>query len=211
MIAQTIPKISAHEAQITGNLFLAEHLPEYFRAGEPVYDQTSQSWCVPVLLDYRYASPFGVVGQIFINASAAEVMTHTPLAEMREAGRKLYQQHFAGLAAAAAAPESFPATAETAAFRARATANGFLLDHLPDRFCASDPHFDSAAQVWHVPVILAYPHIGSIGEAGEIVLNACCAEVLSHTPFAEMKARALSLYEQNREKINAAFLSARDA
>ncbi|MGH9855659.1 MAG: hypothetical protein ACREBD_37975 [Blastocatellia bacterium] len=161
-------------------------------------------------MDYRYASPFGVVGQIFINASAAEVITNTPLTEIQEAGRKLYQQHLGGLATAAA-PESFPATAETSAFRARATANVFLLDHLPDRFCASDPHFDSAAQVWHVPVILAYPHIGSIGEVGEIVLNACCAEVLSHTPFAEMKARGLSLYEQNREKINAAFLSARDA
>lgn len=208
MIAQTIPKISAREAQTTANLFLSERLPEYFRAGEPVYEQGSQSWRVPVLLDYRYASPFGVVGQIFINASAAEVITHTPLTEMQEAGRKLYQQHLGRLAAAS---ENSPATAETVTSRAIATANIFLLDHMPDRFCAGDPHFDSAAQVWRVPVILTYPRVGSIGEAGEIVLNACCAEVLSHTPFAELKARGLSLYEQNREKINAAFLSARDA
>lgn len=210
MIAQTIPKISAHEAQATAKLFLSERLPEYFRAGEPVYEQSSQSWRVPVLLDYGYASPFGVVGQIFINASDAEVITHTPLAEMQEAGRKLYQQHLGRLAAAAAS-EGSPATAETAALRAVAAANIFLLDHMPDRFCADDPHFDSAAQVWHVPVILAYPRVGSIGETGEIVLNACCAEVLSHTPFAEMKARGLSLYEQNREKLNAAFPSAGDA
>jgi hypothetical protein len=39
-------------------------------------------------------------------------------------------------------------------------ANLFLSDHLPDRFLASSPTLDFAANVWRVPVWLAYPFIG---------------------------------------------------
>ncbi|MGH9837647.1 MAG: hypothetical protein ACREEM_02560 [Blastocatellia bacterium] len=211
MIAQAVPKISAHEAQATANLFLSTHMPEYFRAGEPIYDQTSQVWRVPVLLDYGYASPFGEVGQLVINAFAAEVISHTPLTEMQELGRKLYQQHSRSRAAAFAADENAPAVTKTAAFQAQAAVNGFILDHLPDRFCADDPHFDAAANVWRVPVILAYLYVGSLGQVGEVVVNANTETILSHTPFDEMKAHARSLYEQNREKLEAAFLQARNA
>ncbi|MGH8742833.1 MAG: hypothetical protein ACREUY_00990, partial [Burkholderiales bacterium] len=165
------------------------------------------------LLDYRYANPFGEVGQVVINAFAAEVVTHTSLTEMQESGRKLYQQHFRSRAAAFAADENAPAATNTAAFQAQAAANGFILDHLPDRFCADDPHYDAAANVWRVPVIFAYLYVGSLGQVGEIVVSDKAETILSHTPFDEMKARARGLYEQNRKKLEAAVpkISAIDA
>lgn len=203
MIAQTIPKISALEAQATADRFLSAHLPEYFRAGEPAHDQTAQTWCVPVLLDYRYANPFGEVGQLVINAFAAEVISHTPLAEMEKAGRNLYWQHFKRNTAVLATPEN-PA----AALEVEAIAGGFLIDHLPDRFSNSAPRWDEASGQWKVPVILAYPRIGSVGEVGELAISAACGEVISHTPFAEIRERARALYDQRRDEIEAAFLSA---
>ena len=96
------------------------------------------------------------------------------------------------------------------AFEAIAAANLFLSDHMPDRYCADDPRFDEAAQLWRVPVILAYLHVGSIGEVGEITVSAFSEEIISHTPFEEMKSRGLKLYEQHREEIEAAFSQARN-
>src|SRR5205085_4866669 len=49
---------------------------------------------------------------------------------------------------------------KTTAFEAQAAANLFLLNHLPDRFLAAVPSFDNAAQVWRVPIVVAYPVIG---------------------------------------------------
>lgn len=71
------------------------------------------------------------------------------------------------------------------ALEAQAVANLFLSDHLPDRYCAGDSHYDQATQVWRVPVLIAYRHIGALGEVGEIVINAFAKEVLAHTPCSK--------------------------
>ncbi len=92
------------------------------------------------------------------------------------------------------------------AFEVQAAANGFLLDNLPDRFCADDPHYNYATRCWVVPVVLAYPVIGSIGQVGLLEISAFSAEILSHTPFDEIKAVGKTLYEAHRDEINAAFL-----
>ena len=97
------------------------------------------------------------------------------------------------------------------AFEAQATANGFLLDHLPDRFCADDPQYNYATRCWVVPVILAYPVIGSIGQVGLLEVSSFSADILSHTPFDEMKAIGKKLYEEHRDALNAAFLQAGNA
>jgi hypothetical protein len=97
------------------------------------------------------------------------------------------------------------------AFEAHATANGFLLAHLPDRFCADDPHYNYATRCWVVPVVLAYPVIGSIGQVGVIEISAFSGDILSHTPFDEMKATGKTLYEAHRDEINAAFLQTGNA
>jgi hypothetical protein len=90
---------------------------------------------------------------------------------------------------------------KTTALEAQATTNGFLLDHLPHCFTAGHPTFDRAAQVWRVPVLLAYATIGSIGEVGEALISAMSEEIISVTSFEEMNARAHSLYEQHRVEI----------
>ncbi len=89
------------------------------------------------------------------------------------------------------------------ALQAQATANLFLSDHLPDRFMAGPPSLNLAAQVWCVPVLLAYPIIGPVGQTGEILVSVTAAEVVSYTPIEEMKVAARTLYEQHRNAIEA--------
>src|SRR5881227_2304387 len=85
---------------------------------------------------------------------------------------------------------------KTTALEAQAATNGFLLDHLPHCFTAGHPTFDQAAQVWRVPVLLAYATIGSISEVGEALIGTMSEEIISVTSFEEMNARAHSLYEE---------------
>jgi hypothetical protein len=89
------------------------------------------------------------------------------------------------------------------ALQAQAAAFLFLNDRLPDRIAPDQPHLDEAAQVWRVPVILAYPRLGVLGQVGEILVSLDREEVISHTPVEEMRAAAWSLVEQHRESIEA--------
>lgn len=89
------------------------------------------------------------------------------------------------------------------AMEAQAEASLFLSDRLPDRISASAPCLDEAAQVWRVPVILAYPYIGVLGQVGEVVVSATRAEVVSSTPVEEMLEAAGALAEKHRESIEA--------
>jgi len=96
------------------------------------------------------------------------------------------------------------------ALEAQAAASLFLSDNLGDRFLASAPKLDGAAHVWRVPILLAYPLIGPVGQTGEILVNATSEEIISFTPLEEMKATARRLYEENRDAIEAAFLLPRN-
>jgi hypothetical protein len=89
------------------------------------------------------------------------------------------------------------------ALQAQAAANLFLSNHLPDRFMAGPPSLDLPARVWRVPVLLAYPIIGPVGQTGEIVVSVTTEVVVSSTPIAEMKVAACTLYEQHRDAIEA--------
>ena len=89
------------------------------------------------------------------------------------------------------------------ALQAQAEANVFLSNHLPDRFMAGPPCLDLPAQVWRVPVLLAYPTIGPVGQTGEILVSVTVQEVLSYTPIDEMKMAARALYEQHHNAIEA--------
>lgn len=90
------------------------------------------------------------------------------------------------------------------ALQAQATANQFLSDHVSDRFTAGQAAWDATEEAWRVPVILAYPRIGSLGQVGEIIVNADSEQIVSHTSFAEMQHRAEALYATHRERIEAA-------
>jgi hypothetical protein len=89
------------------------------------------------------------------------------------------------------------------ALEAQGAANLFLSDHLGDRFLAVRPQLDEGGDVWHVPVVLTYAVIGSVGEVGEITVSANNEEIVSHTPIEEMKERARALYELRRDEIEA--------
>jgi hypothetical protein len=88
--------------------------------------------------------------------------------------------------------------------QARSAVNLFLSDHLPDRFTADQPILNAARDTWHLPVILGYPVIGSIGQVGEVLISTQVEEILFHTPWGEMKSVAMGLYETNRDAIEEA-------
>lgn len=95
--------------------------------------------------------------------------------------------------------------AVTTVLEARATANEWLMSHLPDRFAAGIPQYDDALAGWRIRVWLAYPGLEPLGPVGELIVDESGA-VRTHTPLAEMKHRAIELYEQHREQIEAPLL-----
>lgn len=209
MAPEVIHKLTELEAIAEANLFLSEHMPDYYCAGDPTYDDVAQLWRVAVLLTHPRAGLVGEVGEILVGGSSEEIHSHTPFDQMKAEGHSLYEQHSETIEAAFW-PAATRDNSETTAFEAEAIAGGFLLDHLPDRFSTGAPRFDKAARVWRVPVILAYPRTGSVGEVGELTINDSTKEVVSQTPFEEMTTRALAIYEQRCEEIEAAFLQTRD-
>jgi hypothetical protein len=90
------------------------------------------------------------------------------------------------------------------ALQAQALTNEFLSNTLPDRFTADRAeYFDNR---WRVPVILAYPQIGSLGKVGEVEVDVEIGTILSHTPLEQMKQAGGALYTENQNAIQAAFL-----
>ena len=89
---------------------------------------------------------------------------------------------------------------------ARAAANAWLIDHLPDRFAAGMPAYDSPCEGWRIPVWLAYPGLAPLGPVGELFVDAVSGDVQAHTPIVDMKARALQLYKHHRADIEAPLL-----
>lgn len=93
------------------------------------------------------------------------------------------------------------------ALQAQALTNSFLSDRLPDRFTADSPLETLRERAeWRVPVILAYPGIGSLGEVGEAYVDNEVGTILSHTSLEQMKQKGMELYATNQDAIKAAFL-----
>jgi hypothetical protein len=69
------------------------------------------------------------------------------------------------------------------ALEAQGAANLFISDHLGDRFLAVRPQLNEGGNVWHVPVVLTYAVIGSVGEVGEVAVSVSNEEIVSHTPI----------------------------
>lgn len=88
-----------------------------------------------------------------------------------------------------------------------AIANRFILDNLPDRFCAGIPKrvvFLNKV-VWTVPITLSYPSVGKIGEVGIVAIDGEIGEVIGWTPFDEVTSVAKKIYEEKKTEIEAAF------
>lgn len=88
---------------------------------------------------------------------------------------------------------------------AQAAVNQFLSDRMPDRFTADQAQLSITLEVWQVPVILAYPMIGSLGQVGEVLVSTSSEAILSHTPIEEIKQAGLRLIEANRDAIQTHF------
>ena len=90
---------------------------------------------------------------------------------------------------------------------AKTAANHFIIEHLPDRFCAGQPRsvvFPIRA-VWSVPIVLAYPKLGTIGEVGTVIVDAEMGTVVGWTPLEEIRAAAKEIYEARKAEIEAPF------
>jgi hypothetical protein len=213
MAAEVSRKLTDLEAIAVANLFLSDHLPDYYSAGDPAYDDVARLWRVTVLLTHPRAGLVGEVGEIVVNGFSDEIRSDTPFDEMDASGRSLYEKHRESIEAAiwSNPTGSTGDFSRTAAFEAEAIAGGYLLDYLPDRFSTGAPRYDKAAGVWRIPVILAYPRIGPVGEVGELTVDDATRDVISHTPLEEMTNQALTIYEQRCEEIEAAFLQTRDS
>ena len=93
MLTKTAPTITALEAQAAANLFLSDNLPDRFLAVRPQLAAAGDVWHVPVVLTYAVIGPLGSVGEVVVSAHTEEIVSHTPLAEMRERARVLYEQN----------------------------------------------------------------------------------------------------------------------
>lgn len=52
---------------------------------------------------------------------------------------------------------------------------------------------------------LSYPQLESLGPVGELIVDEATGNAHEHTAIDEMKASAISLYEQHRDEIEAPF------
>jgi hypothetical protein len=92
MSTRTAPTVTALEAQGVANLFLSDHLGDRFLAVRPQLDEGGDVWHVSVVLTYAVVGPVGEVGEVVVSANAEEVVSHTPVEEMKERARALYEQ-----------------------------------------------------------------------------------------------------------------------
>jgi hypothetical protein len=92
MPIKTAPTVTALEAQGIANLFLSDHLGDRFLAVRPQLDEGGDIWRVPVVLTYAVVGPLGEVGEVLVTADAEKVVSHTPVEEMKERARALYEQ-----------------------------------------------------------------------------------------------------------------------
>ncbi|MEK7728776.1 MAG: hypothetical protein AAB354_10215 [candidate division KSB1 bacterium] len=91
---------------------------------------------------------------------------------------------------------------------AQTKANQFIIEHLPDRFCAGQPRFVifPIRAAWSIPVVLAYPKLGAIGEVGAVIVDAELGNVVGWTPIEEIREAAKELYEERKAEIEAPFV-----
>jgi hypothetical protein len=94
---------------------------------------------------------------------------------------------------------------QVTAQQAQAAVNLFISDYVGDRFTADQAQLSVTGEVWQVPIILAYPMIGSLGQVGFVLVSTSSEAIVSHTPFDEIKQVGLKLYEANQDAIQTHF------
>jgi hypothetical protein len=95
--------------------------------------------------------------------------------------------------------QTYTVNSRVTALQAQALANDFLSDSLPDRFTANLAEW--VGDQWRISVILTYPQIGSLGEVGELQLDAETGRIIGHTPLDRIKQMGMELYTANQDAI----------
>jgi hypothetical protein len=93
MVTSVVTTVTALEAQAAANLFLSNNLPDRFCADDPLLEDTTKVWRVPVVLAYPLIGPIGRTGEILVSATSGEVISSTPLTEMKAIGKSLLERH----------------------------------------------------------------------------------------------------------------------
>lgn len=98
MMIVTMPNLSAvttaaFAAEAVANEFLLERVGDRFVASDVRSIPDAQTWRCAVSIAYPVVGEVGEVGEIIVGAHAAEVLSHTPVDEMRGRARLLYEQH----------------------------------------------------------------------------------------------------------------------
>lgn len=106
MAANLNPKLTAFEAEAAANAFLLDNLPDHYLALEPRFEPARQVWRVSVVLTYPYIGSIGEVGEVCVSAFSEQIISFTPLNEIRIRGRQLYEQHHAAIEAAFVQPRN---------------------------------------------------------------------------------------------------------
>jgi antitoxin (DNA-binding transcriptional repressor) of toxin-antitoxin stability system len=92
-ISNPPPTISEIDVMAAAADLLNDHLPDRYCAGAPRFDREKSAWRVPVLLSYPILGSLGQVGEITVSVNADEVLSFTPIEEMKAAGWALIEQN----------------------------------------------------------------------------------------------------------------------
>jgi hypothetical protein len=93
---------------------------------------------------------------------------------------------------------------------AKLTATEFCLFHYPTLYTAMAPSLssDDNRSLWLVPIVLATPTRGVLGQVGELRIDARSGKVVASTGRSEVVARGEQLYRE-QSNASAAAISAR--
>ena len=87
-------KVNLQQVMALANRFILTKLPDRFSAGLPksVAFPTRRLWIVPVILTYPHLGIVGEVGMVAVDIEQETVVGWTPLQEMEELAKQLYQE-----------------------------------------------------------------------------------------------------------------------
>jgi hypothetical protein len=81
-------RVTALQAQALVNDFLSDSLPDRFTAN--LAEWVDRKWRMSVILAYPQIGSLGAVGEVQVDAETVQILSHTPLEQMKQTGIALY-------------------------------------------------------------------------------------------------------------------------
>jgi hypothetical protein len=82
-------RVTALQAQALVNDFLSNSLPDRFTADSS--ELVDDKWQVSVILAYPQIGSLGSVGLVQVDTEIGNILSHTPLEQMKQTGIELYK------------------------------------------------------------------------------------------------------------------------